>query len=458
MAKKTPIPSLENIPGYSNGVINLPNGIYVPGAEALISFEPSKDSFTDANAPLTVGSYTFVPWGDKNDLPNVVVSKSGNCEIVASNLLFNTQVGYGLGLKPMLKQPDGTLKECDNEEVLEWLENNDINAWFLEQMVDITTFYQPFSEIILDKAGNTIVELRSKEAMYSRWGVMDPKTGKILKHYYSTKWADGAKFEDIAESDVLDRFNPYADLVLRAPKIKRFIVPCNIPTPGRPYYPMPAWWSIFNSGWYDFLVMIPGYKTMLMKNKLTLKYVIYISDKYWLELFNSKGIDKTDVQKMEAAKQEETKRITDFLKNTSSTGGGIIALRKMIQSGNSAIEEKYIEIIELKNDLKGGEYVEDSQEGTSIVCYAQGVHPSLIGAVPGKSSGSMSGTDKRELIMIKQSLMTIFRQRPLRTLKLIQKFNNWPKELVWVLQDFNFTTLDKNKTGKEKTQTEIPTE
>jgi hypothetical protein len=285
---------------------------------------------------------------------------------------------------------------------------------------------------------------------------MDPKSGLILKHYYSAKWADGAKDTEISETDVLDRYNPLADLILRAPKIKRFIVPVNMPSPGRPYYPMPPWWSIFNSGWYDFLTLIPAFKTTLMKNKLSLKYIVYVSDKYWVEVLKEKGIDVSDLEKVKSVKNAEKTRITNFLKNETSKGGGIMALKKMTLAGNSVVEEKYIEIVELKNDLKGGEYLEDSQEATSIICYAQSIHPNMIGAVPGKNGGSSSGTDKRELMTIKQALMTVFRQRPIRVLNLIKRFNGWPQELTWVIQDFNFTTLDQNKSGKELKTTETP--
>jgi len=441
---------------FNEGIIKLGGSIYVPGASAIINFEPSKDLFYDANSTIKVGKYSIVPWGESNDMPNIVVTKAEGCEIVASNLLFNTSVAYGLGIKPMIKAADGTLTECTDPNVLAFLETNDIDSWYLEQMNDIVTFHQPFSEIILDKAGANVVQLRSKEAMYSRWGVMDPATGNIVKHYYSAKWADGAKETEITETDVLDRYDPFTDLTLRAKSIKRFIVPVNMPSPGRPYYPMPAWWSIFTSGWYDFLAMIPAFKTTLMKNKLSLKYIVYISDKYWVEVLKEKGVDSSDIEKVKAVKNSEKKRITDFLKNDTSKGGGIMALKKMVASGNSVIEEKYIEIVELKNDLKGGEYLEDSQEATSIICYAQSIHPNMIGAVPGKNSGSSSGTDKRELMQIKQSLMTVFRQRPIRVLNLIKKFNRWPAELVWVIQDFNFTTLAENKEGKEVKTTETP--
>jgi len=430
-------------------VINLGNIALLHQAQAILDFEPSKDLFTEATKPITVGKNIIVPWGENNDMPNIVLSNIEKDEIVSSNLMFNSSVAYGLGLKPMIKQLDGTLIDCVDQNVLDFFETNDINAWFFEQMNDIVTFYQPFNEIILDKAGRNIVQLRSKEALFSRWGVMDAKSGNITKHYYSAKWADGAKEADITATTALDRYNLLFSLQELSVKEKRFIVPVNMPTPGRPYYPRPNWWSMFNSGWFDYSLLIPSLKTALLQNKLAIKYIIYISDKYWIELFKSKKVDINDAEACEIIKEEQKTKFTDFLKNQSNKGGGMLALKKMISSGNSVIEEKYIEIVELKNDNKGGEMLDDSQEATAVKCYAMGVHPSLIGAVPGKNGGSLSGTDKRELIMIKQMLMTPFRQRPLNVLNLIKKFNRWNKDLTFVIQDYNFTTLDNNKTGKE---------
>ncbi len=429
--------------------IDLGGAIYVPGAEAIINFEPSKDLFKEATTPIKVGNYEIVQWGTDNKMPNNVITKVEASEVVSSNVLFNIEVGYGLGVKPMMKATDGTLTECIDEKVLDFFDTNDINAWYLEQMNDIVMFFQPYSELILDNAGANIIELRSKEASYSRLGVMDNK-GKITKHYYSSEWETGAKKETITETSVLDRYNPFLDLTKQCKKTQRFIFIVNMPTPGRPYYPRPTWWSMFDSGWYDYAIMIPKFKTTLLKNKLTLKYIIYVSNKYWDELYAVKKLNITDTEACKLAREEEKTRILDFLKNTGkNAGGGIMVLKKLTPSGNSVIEEKYIEIEEIKNDLKGGEYLEDSQEATSMLCYAQGVHPSLIGAVPGKTGSSLSGTDARERIMIKQSLMAPFRQRPLRVLELIKKFNRWPKELTFVVQDYNFTTLDKNKEGKE---------
>jgi hypothetical protein len=422
---------------------------YLPGAKAILDFETSPDLFQEAIKAKDIEGYKVSPWGENNDLPNIILNKIEQSEVVSSNLLFNASVAYGLGIKPMMKTPEG-LVECEDEKVNDFFEANDLNSWFFEQMVDINTFFQPFSEVILTKDGKQIVQLRHKEAKFSRWGVMNPK-GKIDKHYYSAKWHDSPKKTDIAVTSVLDRYDPYTDLMEQMSsgvKDRKFIIPVNMPSPGRTYYPRPPWWTIFNSGWFDLSLMIPKFKQLLIKNQLTVKYVIYISSKYWDLVMKQKNINPTDVEAVKKVKQEEQDRITGFLNSEDLKGGAILALKQYVSTGNSGFEEKYIEIQEIKTNLKGGEYLEDSQEAVSVICYAQGVHPSIIGAVPGKNS-SMSGTEKRELIMIKQSLMAPYRHRPMRVLNLIKRYNNWPKELVFVIQDYSFTSLDESKSGKQ---------
>ena len=107
-----------------------------------------------------------------------------------------------------------------------------------------------------------------------------------------------------------------------------------------------------------------------------------------------------------------------------------------------------IEIVQIENKFKGGEYLEDSGEVSNMIAYTLGVHPSLIGASPGKTS-SMSGTDKRELFIIKQALLKPIRDRILRPLYLVKRINGWPEEIHFAIPNIELTTLDKNKTGTE---------
>ncbi|NQU54158.1 MAG: hypothetical protein HQ522_16645 [Bacteroidetes bacterium] len=436
---------------------------YLPEAKALLAIKPSRDIFKDPTEIKTIGNYEIVPWGEDNNTPANVIEKLEKSEVVSANLEFNVLVGYGTGIKPMRRIiEDGKLQGYqevfDNEEILNFFEDNDLSGYLLEQMTDLKTFYNIFPEIILSNDKKKIVTLRSKEAAFSRWGKMDKKLGRVTKHYYTSKWGDNPKKEDITVSDVLDRFNPLADLQerIKAGKIKepRFIVPISFPTPGRTYYQHAYWWSIFKSGWYDFSIMVPEAKKALMKNRFAVKYIIYISPKYFEKLFIEEGIDRSDKEAVKARIDQEHQNFSDFLTGSDKAGKGLVALKEMIHSTSGSKEEKYIEIEAIDLGKEGGEFLDDSEEVSNIISYVMGVHSSLIGSTPGKSKGSFSGSDKRELFLMKQALMKPFRDRLLRPLSLIKRFNKWESDIVFAIPDIEFTKLDDNKSGKQETLNE----
>ncbi len=428
----------------------------IPEASLAIFQDDSRDVFDEPERFITVGGERIVPWGISNNRPAEVMHKISKSEVVSSNLDLNIRICYGQGIKPMMRKVENEkirFVECEDPRVNAFFEDNDIAGYFLEQCTDLQAFFNCFPEIILNKGLTEIVSLRSKEAVFSRWGVSDKNTGEIIKHYYCGDWDDGATENNTVMTKVLNRYNPYRDLTNRIANrtvgVPRFIVPLNFPTPGRVYYQRPPWWSIFRSGSFDFAVMLWEFKKNLLKQGLAIRYIIYVSDKYWDQIFQEEKIDRNDPKAVKDRKEIEFAKFRDFLSNEKNAGKGIIALKKMIASGTSAIEEKYITIEEIKTGAKGGEYLEDSSEVNSTLSYAMSVYTQLIGSTPGKTGGSLSGTDKREMYMIKSALMKPYRDRLIRPLQLIKRFNKWPEELVFTVPDYEFTTLDKNKSGKQ---------
>jgi hypothetical protein len=446
-------------------VIDIMDGIsLIPEAQTIIAMEPSRTLFDeDELSPVKIGNYTIAPWGENNDLPNQVRTKAEANEVVSSNLLFNTSVAYGSGPKPMRRIIENG-KVVGYEELFtgpeaEFFEDNDIGLYLMEQLTDMNYFFNTFPEIILSADKRNIVSLRSKEAMFSRWTVMNGK-GVVEYHLYSAKWADGPKEEDIIVSDALDDYNPYLDLTTRLASNKyknlRFIVPVFMPTPGRPYYAKPNWWSIFSSGWYDHAVSIPLLKNALIKNNLGVRFIVYVSDKYWKEVFNKESIDQSDKKAVAERINKEKEAFATFLAGEKNVGKAIMATKSFAASATGSTEEKYVEIVPIKNDLNGGELLQDSEEASNIISYSMGVHTALIGATPGKNKGSMGGTDKRELFMIKQALTVPMLHRVLRPFSLIKKFNRWDENFVIQVPEYTFTTLDQNKSGKEETIENTP--
>lgn len=400
-----------------------------------------------------------VPWGENNNLPQLIVEKVGKLSQMSANLWFNVLLSYGDGVKPVKITGEGEDKKIEpylnNEEIDRFFEENDTQLYLLEQMTDMHWFFNCFPEIIFngeDGDKRKVVELRSKEAAFSRWSEMDKDTGRIGWHYYYGYWGDKQPGEGYpcTATPVLDFYNPIRQLrdVMKedvGKKVKqrrnRFIVPVSFPSPGRSYYQKPYWYSIISSGLYDFACKILPFKDAIMKNQSVINYIVLLDPEYFKEIFRREAISGEKEQR--ARIKKEYKDINAFLKSEENVGKSIITFQKKDPQG---APYPMIKIEVLKNELKDGAYIEDSEEVSNLIAYAMLTQPSLVGPSPGKNK-TINGTEARELFIIKQALMKPFRDRILRPFYLIKAINNWPKDLHFVIPNIELTTLDNNKTG-----------
>ncbi len=171
----------------SDNFVEIDGFTYLQEAQAIISTVPSREMFYEPDKPITIDGYQISPWGESNDMPQLIIEKAEKSEIVQSNLLFNIESGYGQGIKPMRRIIEGKkligFEEIWEGEVVDFFSQNDINGFFLEQLSDLHFFYNVFPEFILSGDKRKIVSLGSKEAAVSRWDVMDPPKGVINKNY-----------------------------------------------------------------------------------------------------------------------------------------------------------------------------------------------------------------------------------------------------------------------------------
>ena len=434
-----------------------------PELQAILVTDSSAEFHLDHDLqPEVIGNYKIAPWGPDNQLPNRLLEKVEKGDIVGANLRFNRDVAFGLGpklVKAVKRDEYGRILEwapVEDGEVFEWFDANDIPLFIQQQLTDVAYFYNAFPEIILDDDYKKIRAIRHKEAVFSRWSVMD-KNHSINWHYYAN-WSKNPTAKDIIATRVLDEFDTMRDLdIYRAQrKTKRFIFPVYMPSPGKPYYSMPEWYSIFRSGWYDHSVMVPELKKAILKNQLGVKHIIYVSQQYFDNICRMEGIDKNDRKAYQKRVEKEKKAFNDFLSGEKNANKAILAMKERIATAQGTMESKWIEITPIDNKITGGEYIDDTESTANIICYAMGVHSSLIGATPGKSSSTLGGTQARELYMMKQACMKPIVDRVMRPLRFIKQFNGWDKDIYINVPEYIFTTLDQNKSGKqESTNTEV---
>lgn len=435
----------------------------------------AKDITTDAGGDDKVSvspkgksvEISVYPWGKDNDLPDKLIKYAFKNNIVASNLEFNANMGHGETAIPVRQNIDESTGKITNiplqrsdtnkeiKELFDFIDDNNYSLIQQELVADLSLLHNGFIEIIFNKAGTKIVQMRFKEATFSRLSVMNSK-GEIEYHCYSAKWGEDST-DDVVLTPLLDYDNPLHDLKVRMGlkpgldgkkkkgKDRRFVLHLGKPSPGKFYYQKAYWWSIFDSHWYDLSCAIPEFKMNLISNQMVIKYHIQIRKGFFNDLYKNEGI--TDLKKQVERRKQFYQQLEDFLSGKENAGKNMVSEIDYGSLGKS-IEISDIKITPIESFIKGGEYIEDSEEASNAICYAMGVHPSLQGASPGKSK-NINGTEARELFIIKQSLMKPVRELLIQPLKIVKAINGWPADIDFIIPNIMLTTLDKN-TGAEK--------
>ena len=383
---------------------------------AIINEVSSADLFDkELTQPITVkgSSRGYVQWGYDNNLPQLIRDKVYNSDVMSPNMLFNILTCYGRGVNYTRK--DGSpIKE---EEITTFFKRNRLIPLMWEAITDIKFWNFAVFVVILDKEGNKVVQLVHKEAMYIRLETCNPATGRI-EHVLYANWEDQESAEHPEVIELLDMRDPWGDMMIRLGRlpgpdgrtlktdVRKFAFLVRIPTPGNKYYPFAYWMSTLRSGWYDLSVMVPKVKKAHMKSGMKIRYQVEIDKEFWTYLFQSEQI--TDPEKQR--RNKEIQNIKEFL-------SGLESGDKVWFSGYyidpNRVEHRLVRINIIDTKKEGGDWIEDAEEAANFLCYAQGVHPHLNGATPGKNKGSQSGSDKRELFTMKQAI-----EKPVRDLLL----------------------------------------
>jgi hypothetical protein len=455
----------------ADNIYKVAGSYFLNGAKALVTFS-DKNIFETPDAALVklpeIEKKEYreaVPWGASNNLPGEVLALIEENPIACACLPHKIDVSYGGGVKIGYYDETDNFKAYTKKEILGNAQLKEIDNFFLrndlprvysELITDLQWFYNGFIEIILNQDTSQtrkITKISAKEAVFSRWETANPDTGLIENHFYSAKWADGKpKAEEVIVTPVLGSTDIITELEERIGRIPnsdgetndemkfRYIIPVTMPWPGRKYYQKPYYYSIIQSGWLEFANALPKLKKALMTNSMTINYHVEIRDKYFDELFAKEGIkDKKD---KEARVKKELTDINTYLKGSENAGKSWFSYFKYDGGNKIEIPDIKIKVIDKK---MGGEYIEDSHEASSMIFIAFGVHPSLIGTIPGKTTSNLSGSDKRELLRIEQTMQKRLRDSILKPLYLIKQINKWPEELEFSIPDIILTTLDQGK-------------
>lgn len=223
----------------------------------------------------------------------------------------------------------------------------------------------------------------------------------------------------------------------------RYVFPVAYRTAGRPYYPQPAYWSIYNDI-YDYASTIIRDRATRKANESMFSYVIYVHSTYLQRLTNQINAQKTEEEK-EAIRSAEIKRIKKFIANKENNGQ-VLAACSFTGTDGKDHDAFRIERIEYNNKTQAEADKTEISDISGIIMFGFECHPDLIGATPGGASSS-GGTYQREMLLIKQGKMSPTQQLVLQVFNTYRDFNGLDPHLSWKIKQQVLTTLDASKTG-----------
>lgn len=427
-----------------NSVENIPN-LKASAAFTVNSSEVFKEQ--EDMQPITIAEgYQYMPWGANNQMPYKILELIESDETLSTCQLFNAEVCYGSGLVYDTTQA----KPKVQQEVNDYLMDNDLASYFLGVCQDFKHFAFCVSVIILNADGSKIVRILRKEACYCRFAPAE-KDGHIPYILYANWRKSISSKDEVEKIELLDQHSPWADLQERMQAAKgkkpktstrKFAIVSRVPTPDSTYYPIPYYGALFKGNWYNIKKLIGMAKEAKLKNSAPIKYHIEIANRYWDGIFKAEAI--TDRKKQQERVVEEKEKIINFLTGMENSGKALFSTFYISPDGK---EQHDVVINKVETDKEGGDWSTDIIEAVNMVCFTMRVHSNLVGSVPGKSQSNNSGSDKRELYTIAQALQKPYHDLLFTVHYIIIRYNGWQD----VKPDCPFimlTTLDENRDAK----------
>ena len=230
----------------------------------------------------------------------------------------------------------------------------------------------------------------------------------------------------------------------KAARPTHVVMPVTYNEYGHPYYPVPAWYSVFSGDVYTYASLLISDRKKRRDNANVIGRILYVSDEYVQRMYIQRHLD-TPEQRREFFNKEIVEPINNFLKNRDHMGEPMLAYTFKDADGKVYKSWEIVEVQE-NNAQQAEANKEELAEISSIILFAWGVDSQLIGNTPGTTTRS-GGTDLRERYLLKQVNMALMQQLVLNTLNVVNVRNQWDPHLQWQIKKEVLTTLDNSKTG-----------
>lgn len=345
-----------------------------------------------------------------------------------------------------------------NTEEEQFMAGNDLNSHFIKCMQDDSLYdlYYPMVGLEMGRKGSwepKIVSIDHKPTASVRMEEMDADW-RINYVYHSSKWLhqQTPKEDEMVAYPAIEigRFGQQLRQLVsrhrRTPVGQRptwVSVISRYPSNIHPYYPIPKTYSLIASKVLEYAATLVYDKNVIRQNSTMWGKMVLINLNYFKSICDQRGYSDEEA---EAYKLELQNSVNEFLKRRENNGKVLYTDSFLADDGKTVFDA--IKIVDIPQNSNVRETKDELEEISSIILFTFGIHPSLIGATPGKNPTS-GGTQQRELHLLKQIQVAPRQRLYLEFLNSIARFNGWDSHAVYEIQMPVLTTLDRNASGIE---------
>jgi len=411
---------------------------------------PDEDKFL-------VGGIWVSDWSGNNDFPTIADNIINSVGVLNTGLKFtrNFTLGQGIFACQVTDYDEAgneILQRVKDKSLIRFANSRLVRRYLAKALRDYLKFGCAFVQIMMNSTGDKIAGINTINAKYCRLSFADPKTGVIQQCVVSGKWPDIPTLDQCQVYDVLDEYDPYADLQRRrwgnSTAGKAFIYVLRDSWGNGEYYSSPIWWAAYLAGWVEIAQKVPAYLKKAYENQITWKWHIQIPYSFWDRQF-----PKSDYASIELRKQDIEKYMDSIEDNLCGTAGADKPIFTFfeINPQNGKAEEQWI-IAPLDNKLANEQNLVTSAAANSEIMFSIMVNPNVLGAgMPGGTyAGNQGGSNIREAYLVNIANCWLDRQDLLDPLELFIRYNGAEDDIEWRFRNTILTTLD---TGAGTTKT-----
>ena len=388
------------------------------------------------SAPPAVRDYSsamWSPWGSDNLQPVTMADHIEHCGVLFAALDSKARIAAGGGVEAFFKMDvqDGKehLEWCNDQEIQDWLEENNMYETQKELAYDATAYGWNAGTMILNRGRDRINKIRRLDVYEARLGKRKAAERFSTDLFLCSDWANGGTTYDTDKHvriPLLQDGNEYSDLTEKTTtNVFEYAFTNRLRRNGRQYYPMPLWFA--NEAWVKVVRSIPAYKNAIFKNQIVLKYVVTIHPQYWVD--NIEGFGDLDF-KTQAEKQKLVfDRIDQWLSSENNAGKSLFNSGFFDKASGTFVP--YVQVEAIDDKFKDGKLLPDSAAGNSEILFATMTNPALmgVGQPGGAYANNAGGSNVRESYLVQMMLMDAERKMNTRIMNTVKKFNGWSKRL-----------------------------